>query len=85
MTLTRYYLCCLEPNLKVGLKLSQLQITIHPNFDLTNRDIVNKSRSLHFYRDVQVHFFRELDHSRSLPKKSEPRSLTFMNFYLVKI
>ena len=36
-------------------------------------------------RDGQVHIFRELDHSRSLPKKSEPRSLTFMNFYLVKI
>ena len=36
-------------------------------------------------RDVQVHFFRELDHSQSLPKKSEPRSLTFVNFYLVKI
>ena len=36
-------------------------------------------------RDGQIHFFRELDHSRSLPKKSEPRSLTLMNFLFSKI
>ena len=40
---------------------------------------------MHHVRDVQVHFFCELDHSRSLPKKCEPWSLTFVNFYLVKI
>ena len=47
--------------------------------------LCNYTTNLVTTRDVQVHFFRELDHSRSLPKKSEPRSLTLMNFLFSKI
>ena len=37
------------------------------------------------YRDGQVHIFRDLDHSRSFPKNSEPHSLMLVNFFWAKI
>ena len=33
-------------------------------------------------RDVQFHFFQELDHSQSLPKKSEPATITHIHEFL---